>query len=176
MRNRYFKREQWRSLIEQQEASGESVTQFCRHHDLAPKTKLGAALHFLHAQWQRLLRYLDDGRYPIDKNPIQNAIRPFAIGRKNWLLSKLTDGARASANLCSLIETAKGHGIEPYAYLRHVFTQLPLAETIEDIDALLPSKVKDGVCRRLRSWGLLAASILIGIKFHFLSAKWTRLA
>ena len=109
---------------------------------VAPKTKLGAALHYLQAQWATLIRYLDDGHYPIDNNAIENAIRPFAMGRKNWLFSKSTAGARASANLYSLIETAKGHRIEPYAYLRHVFKALPLAETVDDIDALLPSAVK----------------------------------
>lgn len=107
-----------------------------------PKTRLGQALQYLQAQWPALVRYLDDGRYPIDNNAIENAIRPFAIGRKNWLFSKSTAGARASANLYSLIETAKGHGIEPYAYLRHIFKELPLAETIDDIDALLPGAIK----------------------------------
>ena len=111
---------------------------------VAPKTKLGEALHYLHKQWPALVRYLDDGRYPIDNNAIENAIRPFAIGRKNWLFSKTQAGARASANLYSLIETAKGHGIEPYAYLRHVFKELPLAETVDDIDALLPQTIKCG--------------------------------
>jgi transposase len=111
---------------------------------VAPKTKLGQALHYLQAQWAALVRYLDDGRYPIDNNAIENAIRPFAVGRKNWLFSKSTAGARASANLYSLIETAKGHGIEPYAYLRHIFKELPLAETVDDIDALLPQAVKGG--------------------------------
>lgn len=109
-----------------------------------PKTALGAALHYLKQQWPRLVRYLDDGRYPIDNNAIENAIRPFAVGRKNWLFSRTQAGARASANLYSLIETAKGHGLEPYAYLRYVFKQLPLAETIDDIDALLPGNVNDG--------------------------------
>jgi len=109
-----------------------------------PKTKLGQALHYLQAQWPALVRYLDDGRYPIDNNAIENAIRPFAIGRKNWLFSQTQAGARASANLYSLIETAKGHGLEPYAYLRRIFKELPLAETIDDIDALLPSAIKSG--------------------------------
>jgi transposase len=91
-----------------------------------------------------LVRYLDDGRYPIESNAIENAIRPFAIGRKNWLFSKTQAGARASANLYSLIETPKGHGIDSYAYLSHVFKELPLAETVDDIDALLPQAVKGG--------------------------------
>jgi transposase len=109
-----------------------------------PKTKLGQALHSLDKQWPALIRYLDDGRYPINNNAIENAIRPFAIGRKNWRFSKSTAGARANANLYSLIETAKGHGIEPYAHLRHVFKELPLAETVDDTDALLPQAVKGG--------------------------------
>jgi transposase len=109
-----------------------------------PKNKLGQALHYLQAQWPALVRYLDDGRYPIDNNAIENAIRPFAIGRKNWLFSQTQAGARASANLYSLIETAKGHGLEPYAYLRHIFKELPLAETVDDIDALLPGAIKGG--------------------------------
>jgi len=109
-----------------------------------PKTALGAALHYLKQQWPRLVRYLDDGRWPIDNNAIENAIRPFAVGRKNWLFSRTQAGARASANLYSLIESAKGHGLEPYAYLHYVFKELPLAETIEDIDALLPGNVKGG--------------------------------
>ena len=58
-------------------------------------------------------------------------------------------GARASANLYSLIETAKAHGLEPYAYLRRVFKELPLAETVNDIDALLPGAIKGGVLRRI---------------------------
>lgn len=59
-------------------------------------------------------------------------------GRKNWLLSDTVHGAKASANLYSLIETAKANGLEPYAYLRRVFTELPAATTVEDIEALLP--------------------------------------
>ena len=64
--------------------------------------------------------------------------------RKNWLFSQTQAGARASANLYSLIETAKGHGLEPYAYLRRVFKEQPLAETVNDIDALLPGGIKGG--------------------------------
>lgn len=103
-----------------------------------PKTALGKALHYLQQQWPRLIRYLDDGTYPIDNNLAENAIRPFVIGRKNWLFSKSVRGASASANLYSLIETAKANDLNPYDYLKTVFTQLPNAETIDDIDALLP--------------------------------------
>jgi transposase len=105
---------------------------------------LGQALQYLQAQWPALVRYLDDGCYPIESNAIENAIRPFAIGRKNWLFSKTQAGTLASANLYSLIETSKGHGIDSYAYLPHVFKELPLAETVGDIDAILPKAIKGG--------------------------------
>jgi transposase len=106
-----------------------------------PKTTLGNALHYLEHQWPRLIAYLEDGDYPIDNNPVENAIRPFAIGRKNWLFSASVKGAKASANLYSLIETAKANGLEPYAYLKHIFTELPKAEGFDDVDQLLPANV-----------------------------------
>lgn len=61
---------------------------------VAPKTTLGKALHYLDHQWPRLIAYLEDGCYPIDNNPVENAIRPFAIGRKNWLFSASVKGAK----------------------------------------------------------------------------------
>ena len=103
-----------------------------------PKTALGTALHYLHHQWPRLIGYLEDGRYPIDNNPVENAIRPFTLGRKNWLFSSSVKGVTASANLYSLIETAKSNGLEPYAYLKHVLTKLPNAQNLDEIDRLLP--------------------------------------
>ena len=59
----------------------------------------------------------------MDNNLAENAIRPFVIGRKNWLFSHSVKGVKASANLYSIIETAKANGLEPYAYLRHIFTE-----------------------------------------------------
>lgn len=110
-----------------------------RHKDrVVPKTLLGKAVHYLDQQWPRLVRYVEDGRFPIDNNPAENAIRPFVVGRKNWLFSASQRGAEASANLYSLIETAKANGLEPQAYLARVFTALPNAQTIEDIEAILP--------------------------------------
>lgn len=112
---------------------------------VAPKTALGKALHYLDNQWPRLIRYLEDGSYPIDNNPVENAIRPFAIGRKNWLFSSSVSGAKASANLYSLIETAKANGLEPYAYLKHLFNELPKINNYDDVDKLLPSNYKNAV-------------------------------
>ena len=109
---------------------------------IAPKSLLGKAVHYLNAQWPRLVRYIEDGNYPIDNNPAENAIRPFVVGRKNWLFSTSPRGADASANLYSLIETAKANGVEPQVYLTRVFTQLPNATTLGEIEALLPWPAK----------------------------------
>ena len=103
-----------------------------------PKTALGKALVYLHNQWERLIGYLDDGRYPIDNNLAENAIRPFVVGRKNWLFANSQAGAKASANLYSLIQTAKANGLNPYEYLKQVFRELPNAENVEAIEVLLP--------------------------------------
>ncbi|MEQ8693405.1 MAG: IS66 family transposase [Pseudomonadales bacterium] len=103
-----------------------------------PNTATGKALQYLHTEWDKLIVYLEDGRLEIDNNGAENAIRPFVIGRKNWLFSDSVAGVNASANLYSLIETAKANGLEPYAYLRQVYTELPRSETVEAIEALLP--------------------------------------
>jgi transposase len=93
-------------------------------------------------RWPKLIRYLEDARLEIDNNRVENAIRPFVVGRKNWLFSDSVKGVKASANLYSLIETAKANGLEPYAYLRHVFTELPKADTVETIEVLLPGNLE----------------------------------
>lgn len=107
-----------------------------------PGTLTGKALNYLNNEWPKLVRYLEDGRLEIDNNLAENAIRPFVIGRKNWLFSDSVHGVKASANLYSLVETAKANGLEPYQYLRQVFTVLPQADTVEAIESLLPWAVK----------------------------------
>ena len=103
-----------------------------------PSTLIGQALTYLDNQWASLVRVLDDGRLEVDNNLCENAIRPFVLGRKAWLFSDTPAGADASARLYGLIETAKACGLEPYAYLRRVFTELPKANTLAQIEALLP--------------------------------------
>jgi transposase len=103
-----------------------------------PSGKLGEALAYLTRQWPKLVRYVDDGQIAIDTNLAENAIRPFALGRRNWLFADTVNGAKASATLYSIVETAKANGLEPYAYLRRLFEQLPRATTISDFEALLP--------------------------------------
>jgi transposase len=105
---------------------------------VTPGSLLGKALHYLSSQWPKLIRFVDNGAWPIDNNLCENAIRPFVVGRRNWLFCDTVAGAQASANLYSLIETCKANGIEPYTYLVELFRQLPLAKTIDDFEALLP--------------------------------------
>ena len=103
-----------------------------------PKGLLGKAIQYGLNNWEKLIAYIQDGRLKPDNNVAENAIRPFVLGRKNWLFAGAPKGAEASAAFFSLIETAKASGLEPYAYLRHIFTKLPLAQTAEDYQALLP--------------------------------------
>ena len=111
---------------------------------VAPKTALGKALHYLNEQWSRLIGYLEDGRYPIDNNLAENTIRPFVIGRKNWMFSQSVAGVKANANLYSLVETAKANGLDAFAYLERVLTELPKATSVDDFEQLLPHNVKNG--------------------------------
>jgi transposase len=106
-----------------------------------PQSLTGKALAYLAGQWPKLARVLEDGRIPLDTNLVENAIRPFVVGRKNWLFADTVRGAQASANLYSLVETAKASELEPFAYLRHVFAELPKATTLAEIEALLPHRL-----------------------------------
>jgi len=110
-------------------------------HSVLPGSLLGQALHYLSTQWPKLVRFVDDGSFPIDNNACENAIRPFVVGRRNWLFADTVGGATASANLYSLMETAKANGIEPYQYLRALFAALPKATCLEDYEALLPWRI-----------------------------------
>ena len=103
-----------------------------------PKLALGQALAYMDSYWPKLVRYVERGDLPIDNNRAENAIRPFVVGRKNWLFSNTQAGAHASAVLYSLLETAKANGREPYLWLRYVLERLPVARTADDFDALLP--------------------------------------
>jgi len=111
-------------------------------HSTTPSGLMGKALAYLHNQWPNLIGYSKNGNYPIDNNAAENAIRPFVIGRKNWLFANSIQGAKASANLYSIIETVKAHDLNPQKYLTNVYRQLPNADTIEDIEKLLPWNFK----------------------------------
>lgn len=103
-----------------------------------PSAKLGDALNYLLKQWPKLIRYVQHGQLAIDTNVAENAIRPFALGRRNWLFADTVKGAKASASLYSLVQTARANELEPYAYLCRLFDQLPAAQCVADFEALLP--------------------------------------
>ena len=106
-----------------------------------PQSLLGKAVSYTLNQWERLERYILDGLLRPDNNLAENAIRPFVVGRKNWLFAGHPRGAGASATIYSLIETAKANDLEPYRYLRYLFERLPMAEVEADYRALLPQYV-----------------------------------
>jgi transposase len=105
-----------------------------------PKSLTGQALKYPSDHWENLIRYLEDGRLGIDNSGVENAIRPLALGRKNFLFSDTVRRAEAGANLYSLIETAKANGLEPQAYLCLVFRDLPSATCVDDYERLLPTR------------------------------------
>ena len=107
-----------------------------------PQSLLGKAVHYTLGQWPKLNTFLTHGDVPLDNNRCENAIRPFVVGRKGWLFSDTVKGAVASANLYSLVETAKANGVEPHAYLSLLFAKLPYASVVEDFEALLPWNLK----------------------------------
>ncbi len=89
-----------------------------------PKTAVGKAISYSLNQWHKLIRYIDDGRLSIDNNRAERAIKPFVIGRKNWMFSNTANGAQASAILYSLIETAKVNGLTPFDYIMCLLEQI----------------------------------------------------
>jgi transposase len=106
-----------------------------------PKGALGKAIYYSLQQWQRLNVYLEDGRLRPDNNQAENAIRPFVVGRKNWLFSGSPKGAHASATLYSLVESAKLNNLDPYKYIRFILEKIPHTFDDDDFKELLPTRV-----------------------------------
>ena len=108
-----------------------------------PKDSLTArAITYTLNQWDYLIGYCQDGKLRISNALAENAIRPFAVGRRNWLFADTSRGAKASATVYSLIETAKANGLEPYDYLRQLLQHIAAADAVEKIEALLPWNLK----------------------------------
>jgi len=95
---------------------------------ILPKSKLGSAVNYALNQKEGLMNYLKDGNCCLSNNLAENRIRPFTIGRKNWLFSGSPKGAAASAAVYSIIETAKANGLNPYKYLHFILKNLPGAQ------------------------------------------------
>lgn len=130
-------------LKRRQEHSAPILAAFKRWVDdllpgVPPHSALGKALAYTTKQWPKLVRHLEHPDVAAHNNYIENLIRPFSQGRRVWLFANNPLGARASANLYSLVTTARANGIEPFAYLNFLFERLPAADTVEALEALLP--------------------------------------
>lgn len=104
-----------------------------------PQSPLGKAVRYALAEWEPLNRYLADGRLEIDNNLTENAIRPSAVGKKNWLFIGHPDAGWRSAVIYSVIVSCRRHGLDPWAYLRDVLQRLPALQQ-SDLPALLPAR------------------------------------
>lgn len=115
-----------------------------------PKSSFGQAIYYCLGQWDRLTAFLQDGRLELDNNRSERSIKPFVIGRKNWLFANTPRGAKASAIVYSIIETAKENGLNPFHYLTYLFERLPNLDPQdkEELDQLLPwSETLPPTCR-----------------------------
>jgi transposase len=106
-----------------------------------PKSALGKALAYSLNQWPKLTRYLEDGHLNIDNNRAERAIKPFVIGRKNWLFSNTTSGANASSILYSIVETAKANNLVPFDYIHYLLKALSERDQQAELEDLLPWNV-----------------------------------
>jgi len=113
-----------------------------KRSQVPPRTPLGEAIAYALGQYDRAVRYVEHVLLTPDNNLIENAIRPFVVGRKNWLFCDTPDGAWASSTLYSIVETARANGHEPYRYLCYLFENLPRAASPDAIEALLPYRIK----------------------------------
>ena len=109
--------------------------------EVLPKSSMGTAIDYTLNLWSRLIRYLEDGRLEIDNNRVENAIRPVAIGRKNYLFAGSHNGAKRAAILYSLLSTAQLQGHDPKAYLKDVLSRIA-DHQMNRLDELLPASWK----------------------------------
>lgn len=105
-----------------------------------PRSPLGSAIQYCLNQWEKLTAFLLDGRLELDNNRSERSIKPFVIGRKNWLFSNTPKGAASSAIIYSIVETAKENGLNPFKYLKYLFDNLPNANISDNkvIDEFMP--------------------------------------
>jgi len=122
----------------------DKFSQWLIQANVPPKSALGKAIGYCQNQWHKLNHYVEDGNLNIDNNRAERAVKPFVIGRKNWLFSNTANGARASAMLYSIIETAKANGLIPFDYISYCLEKLSDNVDENDIKAMLPWNVKLG--------------------------------
>ncbi len=110
----------------------------------APAKAPAKALDYSLKRWAALTRNLDDGMIPIDNNWVENLIRPWALGRSNWLFAGSLRSGQRAANIMSLIQSAKLNGHEPYVYLKDVLSRLP-TQKANAVSELLPLNWKPAI-------------------------------
>ena len=108
---------------------------------IPPKSTLGGAITYALNQWEKLMVHFQDGRLENNNNRTERGIKPFALGRRNWLFSCSAEGAAASARIYSFIETCKFHDIDAYYYFAYVLREIPQCTTLEELEALLPYNI-----------------------------------
>jgi hypothetical protein len=118
-------RRRWRQRYAKQALSRFHSWLLAQHSRTPAGSGIYKAIEYTLKRWPALLRYLDNGLVPIDNNRIENAIRPVAVGRKNWLFAGSLPAGQRMATLLSLLETARQNGLEPFIWLRDVLTRLP---------------------------------------------------
>lgn len=118
---------------------------------VAKDTLTHKAIKYALNQWENLIAYCDHGQLDISNIKCENAIRPFAVGRRGWLFSDTPKGARAGAVFYTLIETAKANGLDPYDYILHLCKHIASVETADDVEALLPWNVKEQLMQAITS-------------------------
>ncbi len=132
--------ERKKQRLEQEKPVLDAILAWANTRNAAPKSKLGIALNYLKNQWTDLTAYLQDGRIELSNNRAERSIKPFVISRKNFLFANTAGGAKSSAVMFSLIETAKENGLDPYRYLTWLLTEAPKRATADPnwATALLP--------------------------------------
>ena len=132
--------------LEQPKPVLDAMFSWADSRNAAPKSKFGIALNYLKNQWRYLTVYLEDGRIELSNNRAERSIKPFVISRKNFLFANTPDGAKSTAALFSLIETAREEGLDPYRYLVWVFREARFCEDREWAASLFPQFAPDA-CR-----------------------------
>jgi transposase len=110
--------------------------------EVRPKSVLGLACAYMLSQWAALTAVTAHGAVRLDNNLVENAIRPSAVGKKNWLFIGHPDAGQRTAIIYSIVVSCQRHGVDPHLYLRDVLTKLPRMTTRDDLDALLPCNWK----------------------------------
>ena len=128
-----------------------------------PKSPFATAVFYSLTHWEALNLYLKDGRLEIDNNRSERSIKPFVIGRKNWLFHGNDVGANAGSILYSLIETCKQHQVEVFSWFKYVLTNIHQAETVELIEKLLPYNIDRDLLSDMRSLPDLSRPVKSGV-------------